>query len=96
MTWYAGNNSTNGGNNTGWVFTDPPPILYARLYNSGVFSISNTIFFDEVSKTTATISKSGVYSSQFDEVSNPGVPMRIKNDGTIQVSGSFDEVTGIL
>lgn len=23
MTWYAGNNSTNGGNNTGWVFTAP-------------------------------------------------------------------------
>ena len=24
MTWYAGANSTNGGNNTGWVFTAPP------------------------------------------------------------------------
>lgn len=23
-TWYAGNNSTNGGNNTGWIFTAPP------------------------------------------------------------------------
>lgn len=22
--WYAGNNSTNSGNNTGWVFTNPP------------------------------------------------------------------------
>lgn len=23
-TWYAGANSTNGGNNTGWIFTGPP------------------------------------------------------------------------
>jgi hypothetical protein len=23
-TWYAGSNSTNGGNNTGWIFTAPP------------------------------------------------------------------------
>jgi hypothetical protein len=23
-TWYAGANSTNGGNNSGWVFTAPP------------------------------------------------------------------------
>ena len=25
-TWYAGANSTNGGNNTGWIFTAPPGI----------------------------------------------------------------------
>jgi hypothetical protein len=24
LTWYAGANSTNGGNNTGWIFTAPP------------------------------------------------------------------------
>ena len=24
MTWYAGANSTDGGNNTGWLFTIPP------------------------------------------------------------------------
>lgn len=24
LTWYAGSSSTNGGNNTGWIFTDPP------------------------------------------------------------------------
>jgi L-ascorbate metabolism protein UlaG (beta-lactamase superfamily) len=23
-TWYAGNNSTNVSNNTGWIFTGPP------------------------------------------------------------------------
>jgi hypothetical protein len=23
-TWYAGNNSVNGGGNTGWIFTAPP------------------------------------------------------------------------
>jgi hypothetical protein len=23
-SWYAGANSTNGGNNSGWVFTAPP------------------------------------------------------------------------
>jgi hypothetical protein len=31
-SWYAGTHSTNGGNNTGWVFTAPPILL-----NTGAF-----------------------------------------------------------
>ena len=31
-SWYAGTHSTNGGNNTGWVFTAPPSLL-----NTGAF-----------------------------------------------------------
>ena len=39
MAWYAGNNSTNGGNNTGWIFTAPPtPVNYALSGNSGVYT----------------------------------------------------------
>lgn len=30
--WYAGSHSTNGGNNTGWIFTDPP---VGGGYNAG-------------------------------------------------------------
>jgi len=39
MAWYAGNNSTNGGNNTGWIFTAPPtPVNYALNGNSGAYT----------------------------------------------------------
>ena len=27
-SWYAGSTSTNGGNNTGWIFTAPPAVSY--------------------------------------------------------------------
>jgi hypothetical protein len=29
LTWYAGANSTNGGGNTGWIFTAAPPVVAA-------------------------------------------------------------------
>ena len=40
MTWYAGNNSTNGGNNTGWVFTAPPGggTAYSLTCSVGTYS----------------------------------------------------------
>lgn len=39
MTWYAGNNSTNGGNNTGWVFTAPSgAINYTLTCSVGTYS----------------------------------------------------------
>ena len=71
-TWYAGANSTNVSNNTGWIFTAPPVIyLYARLFNTGIFASSNTISLNEVTKTTSNISTSAIYSSMFDEVTMP-------------------------
>ena len=71
-------------------------IKVARLFSTGILAINNTLQFDEVSTSTASISTSGVYASVFDEVSQTAVPMRILNTNTIQVSGSFDEVTGII
>lgn len=39
MTWYAGNNSTNGGNNTGWVFTAPSGgVNYSLTCSVGTYS----------------------------------------------------------
>lgn len=35
-TWYAGANSTDGGNNTGWIFTVPPPTGTPNLLMMGV------------------------------------------------------------
>jgi hypothetical protein len=37
-TWYAGSNSTNGGNNSGWIFTDPPA---AVQFKSGGFQFKS-------------------------------------------------------
>lgn len=46
MTWYAGNNSINGGNNTGWVFTGAP-IYYTLVANAGGYTyIGNNSFFN--------------------------------------------------
>jgi len=39
MTWYAGANSTNGGNNTGWVFSAPGAgINYTLSCTKGTYS----------------------------------------------------------
>jgi hypothetical protein len=31
-TWYAGANSTNGGNNTGWLFSSPTSVTTGRMF----------------------------------------------------------------
>jgi hypothetical protein len=51
--------------------------------------------FNEIAQNTASIQSNVVYSSLFDEVSQSAVAMRILSNGSIQVSTSFDEVTGI-
>jgi hypothetical protein len=71
--------------------------LAARLYNTGNLLINNANQLDEVTYGNSKIANSAVYSGLFDEVSNNGgaTPMRICANGTMQVSGIFDEYTGI-
>lgn len=71
-------------------------MILTRLFNTGIFRSNNTISLDEVTKTTSNISPNAIYSSMFDEVSQSAVPMRILQNGNMQVSGSFDEVTGMI
>lgn len=94
-SWYAGTHSIDVSNNTGWIFSGIPN-LSTRLFNTGIFRSNNTISLDEVTKTTSNISKTAIYSSMFDEVTQTVVPMRILQNGNMQVSGSFDEVTGMI
>jgi hypothetical protein len=69
--------------------------LAARLLNTGNLLIANTIQFDEVTYSNASIAQSACYAGLFDEVTGPSVPLRITNTGTMLVQGIFDEVTGI-
>jgi hypothetical protein len=39
-SWYAGANSTNGGNNSGWIFTAPPGGGYTIAANNGSYTIT--------------------------------------------------------
>ena len=38
--WYAGANSTNGGNNSGWIFTAPPGGGYTIVANNGAYTVT--------------------------------------------------------
>jgi hypothetical protein len=69
--------------------------LAARLLNTGNLMLANTIQFDEVTYNDAHIAQSSCYAGLFDEVTGPGVPLRITSTGTMLVSGIFDEYTGI-
>ena len=62
-TWYAGANSVDQGNNTGWIFSGVPSLL-ARLLNTGIFKSNNTISLDEVSPYV--IRNLLIYTQQFD------------------------------
>ena len=94
-TWYAGANSTNVSNNTGWIFTSAPTVLIGRLNNTGNFSIPNSSVFDEVSLSTFKTAESSTYSAGLDEIAAIAVLLRVNNNGNIQISGIFDEVSGM-
>jgi hypothetical protein len=93
--WYAGANSTNVSNNTGWIFPAPPvPIAVAsRITSAGVLSIAGE--FDEVTQATIRLTSTFLYSSEFDEYTLQGVggglAKRETAAGKIQVTGEFDE-----
>lgn len=42
-TFYAGANSTDGGNNSGWIFTAPPPPTNIKTYNTNAYANIKTI-----------------------------------------------------
>jgi hypothetical protein len=98
LTWYAGANSTNTSNNTGWIFTAPPgPIIASRLTKTGVLYANG--YFDEVTQATISTTPTALYSAQFDEVTLNGQPSpqrRELSTGVVQVNGYFDETAGPL
>ena len=68
--------------------------IASRLTNAGTLLVNGTI--DEVTQTTISTKPDTILSALFDEVSNAGanVARRDSANGTIQVSGVFDEITG--
>ena len=89
--WYAGANSTDSGNNSGWLFT--ALAVASRITSAGVLSIAGE--FDEVTQATIRLTSSFLYSSEFDEYTlqgaGGGLAKRETAAGKIQVTGSFDE-----
>lgn len=55
-SWYAGVNSTNGGNNSGWVFTAPPSAAYSITANAGSYAVAGQ---------TAILTRSRLLSGDF-------------------------------
>lgn len=92
-TWqaYESLGNTDDGNNTGWIFYSPTPVI--RLTNTGNLLVTKRKQFDEITKTTISMTSTVIYAAELDEISNPGVPMRYTNTGKIQLSGEFDEIT---
>lgn len=68
--------------------------ISTRLTNTGTLYVNGTI--DEVTQTTISTRTDTVLASLFDEVSNSGanVARRDSANGTVQISGVFDELTG--
>ena len=62
-----------------------------KLFSNGL--LQSSVQFDEITYTTVKVNPAGIYASNFDEVSNPGVAERRLSNGTYQVSGFFDEVS---
>jgi hypothetical protein len=54
--WYAGANSTNGGNNIGWIFTAPPGGGYTISADNGTYAVTGQ---------AATLLRSKVLSGDF-------------------------------
>jgi hypothetical protein len=68
--------------------------IATRLTNGGTLLVNGAI--DEVTQTTVNTKPDTVLAVLFDEVSNSGssVASRVGANGTVQVSGIFDEFTG--
>jgi hypothetical protein len=68
-------------------------ITASRINSTGVLFANGT--FDETSVTINRTTPTTIYSAEFDETATPGVAMRQLSTGKLQVTGSFDEVTGM-
>ena len=97
--WYAGPNSTDNGNNTGWVFAAAPNM--SRLDSSGNLFVNGV--FDELTLSGAGIpprfASNTIYANTFDEVTispmSSGLARKLYSNGSLLISGVFDEVTGL-
>ena len=67
-----------------------------KLYRTGI--LQSSVEFDEITHSVVKISPTGVYASEFDEVTMSGEPVaeRRTRDGKLLVSGEFDEVTNAV
>jgi hypothetical protein len=69
--------------------------IISRLTSTGNYLVNG--IFDEVTGVISRIDQSGIYASEFDEVTKPTpstVAKRELSTGAVQVQGEFDEVTG--
>jgi hypothetical protein len=73
--------------------------IAARLNKTGTLYANPEVgvVFDEVTKSSFSISQEAVYAGELDEVSGTdnGRSMQQLNTGRLKISGVFDEVTGI-
>ena len=71
--------------------------IAARLNSSGTLYASNSVVFNEISQSNISITPSGVFAYQFDEVSGTlnNRAMQQYANGVVRISGVFDETTGI-
>jgi hypothetical protein len=104
--WYAGTNSTNVSNNTGWIFTAPPSgpsggKLAVRIKGNVKINkegiLKTTTYFDEVSLGLGNNSSGYQVANELNEMTTltyNGIPVaqRISSNGVLSVSGYFDEV----
>lgn len=69
-------------------------IIATRLTNTGNLLINGNL--DEVTQATISTSADTIYATLFDEVSNTNssIARRDSANGTVQISGIFDEFTG--
>lgn len=66
-----------------------------KLFRNG--NLQTSVELDEITYTNVKISPTGVYSSEFDEVTiaNQPVAERRTRDGKLLISGEFDETTNL-
>lgn len=69
-------------------------IIASRLTNTGTLLVNGA--FDEVTQSSISANTNTILSSTFDEVSNSGISTARRDcaNGTVQISGVFDEFTG--
>lgn len=68
--------------------------IVARITNTGTYFINGE--FDEVTRTTISVTPDVVYATLLDEISiypiTGGLAKRETNDGTLMVANEFNEV----
>ena len=79
------------------VYTERDPTNFAyRIANTGNLFVPTTSNFDEITQAQIGVTNTAFYAEEFDEVTNPGIPLRYLNTSVVQTQGIIDEVTGIL